>query len=61
MAGYSREMLIDAYLTRYISTGNQERLQPLAEKHYDLVGKDAFRVSASLDAQAIREYRARKK
>jgi hypothetical protein len=61
MAGYSREMLIDAYLSRYISTGNAEKLRPLAERHYDLVGKDAFRVSASLDAQAIRDYRALKK
>ena len=61
MAGYSREMLIDAYLTRYISTDNMEKLRPLAEKHYDEVGKDQFRVSASLDAQAIREYKARKK
>jgi len=61
MAGYSREMLIDAYLTRYISTGNMEKLRPLAEKHYDEVGKDAFRVSASLDAKAVREYKALKK
>ena len=61
MAGYSREMLIDAYLSRYISTGNHEKLRPLAERHYDAVGKDAFRVSASLDAAAIREYKALKK
>ena len=54
-------MLIDAYLSRYISTGNHEKLRPIAEKHYDTVGKDAFRVSASLDAAAIREYKALKK
>ena len=61
MAGYSKELLIDAYVTRYKSTGNTTKIRALAEKHYDNVGKDTFRVAASLDAQAIREYKAMKK
>lgn len=61
MAGYSREMLIDAFVSRYSSTGNTKILQRLAEKHYDLVGKEKFRVSASLDAEAIKLYKALKK
>lgn len=63
MAGYSREMLVDAYASRYASLGPEvvAKMQVLGDRHYDLVGKDAFRVSASLDAAAIREYRAQKK
>ena len=63
MAGYSKEMLIDAYVSRYVSVGAEavEMLRKLADAHFDNVGKDAFRVSASLDAAAIREYRALKK
>ena len=63
MAGYSKEMLVDAYVSRYMSVGDEavEMLRKLAVAHFDNVGKDAFRVSASLDAAAIREYKALKK
>ena len=63
MAGYSREMLIDAFLSRYqaldpVVVGTQK---VLAEQLYDEVGKDKFRVYASLDADAIKVYKALKK
>ena len=60
MAGYSKEFLIDAFMSRYfeaLSKEKEESLRILAERHYDKVGKDKFRESASLDAEAIRLYR----
>lgn len=60
MAGYTREFLIDAFMSRYfeaIPTEKEIILRDLAEKHYDNVGKDKFREAASLDAEAIRRYR----
>lgn len=59
MAGYTKEFLISAFLSRFeyykVPTDN---VRKLAEKHYDEVGKDRFRVSCSLDAAAIKEYKA---
>lgn len=59
MAGYTKEFLINAFLSRfeYYKTPT-EYLRELAEKHYDEVGKDKFRASCSLDAAAIKEYKA---
>jgi hypothetical protein len=62
MAGYSREFLIDAFLSRYtqctlISIEKLVRLEQMAGDLYDRVGRDAFRVYASLDAEAIRVYK----
>jgi len=58
MAGYSREFLIDAYLSRYLKvTGNLPALRNMTEQHYDRVGKDSFRVSASLDADALKKFK----
>ena len=58
MAGYTKEFLIDAYLSRYINvTGNVPALRNMAEQHYDNVGKDSFRVSASLDADALKKFK----
>lgn len=61
MAGYTREFLIDAFLSRYESVPCAYDLKALAEKCYDTVGKDEFRKYASLDAEAIRKYKASKK
>ena len=59
MAGYSKEFLISAFLSRFeyyrVPTDN---VRKLAEKHYDEVGKDKFRISTALDAAAIKEYKA---
>lgn len=57
---YSKEFLIDAYMSRFYSVPLPLRLtlETLAEKHYDAVGKTAFRASASLDAAALSAYRS---
>jgi len=62
MAGYSREFLIDAFLSRYISctliTIEQlVNLEQMANDLYDRVGRDSFRSYASLDAEALRTYK----
>ena len=62
MAGYSREFLIDAFLSRYIkcaliSIEQLVRLEQMAGDLYDRVGRDSFRSYASLDADAIRVYK----
>lgn len=59
MAGYSRDFLIDAFVSRYEALGAEvtARQKALAEKTYDEVGKDKYRVYASLDADAIKEFK----
>lgn len=62
MAGYSRDFLIDAFMSRYISCSlisieKLEALEQMANKFYDEVGRDKFRTYASLDAEAIRAYK----
>ena len=57
---YTKEFLIDAYLSRFMKVASIEQLEKLesdAIKLYDRVGKDKFRSYASLDAEAIKEYR----
>jgi hypothetical protein len=63
MAGYTKDFLIDAFMSRYITCEHLpieklERLEQMAHDLYDRVGRDQFRVYACLDAEAIREYRA---
>ena len=63
MAGYSKEFLIDAYMSRFIACSiipieSLEKLEIQANKFYDEVGRDKFRVYASLDADAIKKYKA---
>jgi hypothetical protein len=62
MAGYTKQFLIDAFMSRYINCGlitieQLESLEKLAETLYDKVGRDSFRSYASLDAQAIKLYK----
>lgn len=58
MAGYSKEFLIDAYLSRYAKVvADWPALRAMAEQHYDAVGKDSFRVSASLDADTLKKFK----
>ena len=62
MTGYSRQFLIDAFMSRYtgctmISIEKLVRLEQMAGDLYDRVGRDAFRTYASLDAEAIRVYK----
>jgi hypothetical protein len=63
MAGYTKEFLIDAFMSRYvactlITVESLEHLEKLATDLYDRVGRDKFRVYASLDADAIKTYKA---
>lgn len=63
MAGYNKEFLISAFMSRYIacqllSIEQLEHLEKLATDLYDKVGKDKFRVYASLDALAIKTYKS---
>mgnify|MGYP000007515893 CR=1 FL=1 len=62
MAGYSKQFLIDAFMSRYIecsliSIEQLEAMESMADKFYDEVGRDKFRTYASLDAEAIRVYK----
>ena len=60
MAGYSKQFLIDAFMSRYIpylTIEQLEQAEKLAEKTYDMYGRDEFRKYASLDAEAIRVYK----
>jgi hypothetical protein len=62
MAGYSRDFLIDAFMSRYIkctviTIEQLVRLEQMANDLYDRVGRDSFRTYASLDADAIRVYK----
>ena len=62
MSGYSRDFLIDAFMSRYINCSKLTieqllRLESMANDLYDRVGRDSFRTYASLDATAIRVYK----
>lgn len=59
MAGYSKEFLVDAYLSRYTAVVGVAlpALKNMAEQHYENVGRDKFRVSASLDADALKKFK----
>jgi hypothetical protein len=63
MSGYTKDFLIAAFMSRYIacqiiSIEKLEHLEKLAIDLYDKVGKDKFRTYASLDADAIKTYKA---
>ncbi len=61
MAGYSKELIVNTYLHRFVAGGMDinvvEKLEALANTHYDKVGRDKFREHASVTPEAIREYK----
>jgi len=62
MSAYTREFLIDAFMSRYIACNlitieQLEHLETITAEFYDKVGRDKFRVYASLDADAIKIYK----
>ncbi len=59
MAGYNKEFLVSAFLSRYYSlpTEDFESLEVMADKFYDEAGRDKFRVYCALDAEALRKYK----
>ncbi len=57
MAGYSKEMLVDAFVSRYKGVPCSYDLLKMANDFYDKVGKDEFRKYCALDADAIKAYK----
>jgi hypothetical protein len=63
MAGYTKEFLVAAFMSRYIkcsliSIEQLESLEKIANNTYDKYGRDKFREYASLTPERIREYKA---
>jgi hypothetical protein len=63
MSAYTKQFLIDAFMSRYIACNlitieQLEHLETITVALYDKVGRDKFRVYAALDADAIRVYKA---
>ncbi len=58
MAGYTKEFLVDAYLSRYLKCATDlSVLRNMAEQQYDRDGKEKFRACASLDADALKKFK----
>ena len=61
MAGYSKELVVGAFLHRFykfkVKLGDQA-FQEKANQWYDELGKDEFRLRGSVDPEAIREYKS---
>lgn len=62
MAGYTKEFLVAAFMSRYIKCSlltveQLEHMEQLANDCYDEFGRDKFRAYASLDAEAIKLYK----
>lgn len=57
--GYAKDFLLDAFLSRYYSLSEEKfaELEIMANRFYNEVGKDKFRVYCSLDAEALRKYK----
>jgi hypothetical protein len=63
MAGYNKEFLVDAFMSRFINCSlitieQLVELEEMANRFYDEVGRDKFRTYCSLDAEAIRAYKS---
>lgn len=59
MAGYNKDFLISAFLSRYVSLPEAQfaSLCEMAHTFYEQAGRDRFRTYCSLDAAAIRAYK----
>jgi hypothetical protein len=62
MAGYTKEFLIDAFMSRFLACSlitieQLVELESMANRFYDEVGRDKFRTYCSLDADAIKLYK----
>ena len=59
MAGYTKEFLIDAFISRYEPLGLEavESQYELASRFYDTTTKEQFRKYCSLDAEALAAYK----
>lgn len=59
MAGYSKEFLISAFVSRYEPLGLEavESQYKLASQFYDTTTKEQFRKYCSLDAETLANYK----
>lgn len=58
MAGYTKEFLVNAFVSRYAEFQEDfDSYYDWVSRFYDEVGRDKFRVYCSLDAEALRKYR----
>jgi hypothetical protein len=54
----TKEDLIGAFLMRFIKAGlDITNLEIMANEFFDKVGRDKFRIYATVDAEVMREYR----
>jgi hypothetical protein len=63
MAGYTKDFLVDAFMSRFltcslITIDQLVELESMANRFYDEVGRDKFRTYCSLDAEAIKVYKS---
>jgi hypothetical protein len=63
MAGYNKDFLVDAFMSRFLTCSlitieQLVELETMANRFYDEVGRDKFRVYCSLDAEAIKVYKS---
>jgi hypothetical protein len=55
---YTKEDLVSAFLMRFIKAGlDITNLEIMANSFYDEVGRDKFRLYATVDAEVMREYK----
>ena len=63
MAGYTKEFLVDAFVTRYLPVFDKKPKEvfdayfKMVSDFYDEVGRDKFRVWCSLDADALKKFK----
>jgi hypothetical protein len=62
MAAYTKDFLVDAFMSRFLTCSlitieQLVELESMANRFYDEVGRDKFRVYCSLDADAIKTYK----
>lgn len=55
---YTKEDLIGAFLMRFIKAGlDIANLEIMANEFFDKVGRDKFRIYATVDAEVMKEYK----
>ena len=62
MSGYTKDFLVDAFMSRFLTCSlitieQLVELECMANRFYDEVGRDKFRIYCSLDADAIKLYK----
>ena len=60
---YTKDFLVEIYASRFLPLGEEvyHKMKNLGSSFYDKVGKDKFRIYASVDAEAVKQFKAMKK